>query len=75
MEKTIIQILSISIFAIILRLWGNLSVLVLTGINPRKLPMRKYFMHWTLSFGFATFILFLYKKTFIMDHLIKILMT
>ena len=57
------QILSISIFAIILRLWGNLSVLVLTGINPRKLPVRRYFMHWTLSFGHTTFISFLYEET------------
>ena len=41
------------IVSISFRLWGNLSVQVLTGINPIHLPVKKRILHWFLSMIFS----------------------
>ncbi len=48
------EILIIYLITISLRLWGNLSVQLLTGINPRPLEKKKRILHWLVSLFAAT---------------------
>ena len=38
-----------------IRLWGSASVVVLTGIDPRPVAVKKRLLHWGLSLVAAAF--------------------
>ena len=48
--------------AVVLRLWGNLSVQILTSIDPRPLALNKRLFHWIISIILSLFIISLYTK-------------
>ena len=48
-----LKILVLALLTVVIRLFGNASVVVLTGIDPRPLPIRKRLLHWAISIGAA----------------------
>ena len=48
-----IRVLVLALITVAIRLFGNASVVVLTGIDPRPVAVRKRLIHWVVSFGAA----------------------
>ena len=44
-----IQLLVLALLTVAIRLFGNASVIILTGIDPRPVAVKKRLMHWVLS--------------------------
>ena len=54
-----IQLLILALIAVALRLFGNASVVILTGIDPRPVAVRNRLLAWVISFGAALLSMFL----------------
>ena len=54
-----IRLLSLALIAVALRLFGNASVVILTGIDPRPVAVRNRLLAWGISLGAALFAMFL----------------
>ena len=48
-----IRLLVLTLLSIAIRLFGNASVVILTGIDPRPVPVRKRIVSWIVSLGAA----------------------
>ena len=48
-----IRLLVLAILTVAIRLFGNASVVILTGIDPRPVAVRKRIVAWVVSFGAA----------------------
>jgi hypothetical protein len=48
-----IRILVLALLTVAIRLFGNASVMILTGIDPRPVAVRKRLIHWLVSLGAA----------------------
>ena len=48
-----LKILVLALLTVVIRLFGNASVLVLTGMDPRPVAVRKRLFHWAISLGAA----------------------
>jgi len=48
-----LKILVLALLTVVIRLFGNASVVVLTGIDPRPVAIRKRLLHWAISLGAA----------------------
>ena len=48
-----VRLLILAILTIAIRLFGNASVVILTGIDPRPVAVRKRLMAWVVSLGAA----------------------
>ena len=44
-----IQLFVLALLTVSIRLFGNASVVILTGIDPRPVAAKKRVMHWLLS--------------------------
>ena len=44
-----IRLLVLALLTVAMRLFGNASVVILTGIDPRPLAVKKRLLHWGLS--------------------------
>ena len=44
-----IRLLVLALLTIAIRLFGNASVVILTGIDPRPVAVKKRLLHWGLS--------------------------
>ena len=53
------KILLLALVTVVIRLFGNLSTLVLTGIDPRPVAIKKRLAHWLVSLVAAIISLFL----------------
>ena len=53
------KILFLAIVTVAIRLFGNLSTLMLTGIDPRPVAIEKRLAHWLVSLFAAIISLFL----------------
>ena len=53
------KILLLALITVAIRLFGNLSTLVLTGIDPRPVAIKKRLAHWLVSLFAAIISLFL----------------
>tara|TARA_Y100001968_G_C19092650_1_gene588482 strand:- start:307 stop:504 length:198 start_codon:yes stop_codon:yes gene_type:complete len=62
MENLALYLLVNLIIAIALRLWGNFSIQLLTGINPKRTPIKNRIIHWIASFFIATLLLEVIEK-------------
>ena len=62
MENLPIVILFSFIIATGLRLWGNFSIQLLLGINPRNLAVKKRLIHWIFSYVAAILIIKVLEK-------------
>ena len=45
------NILLLSFLTIAIRIFGNASVVILVGMDPRHVPVRKRLIHWFISLG------------------------
>ena len=52
------KILLLALMTVAIRLFGNLSTLILAGIDPRPVAIKKRLFHWLVSL-FAAFIFLL----------------
>tara|TARA_B100000482_G_scaffold175426_1_gene144554 strand:- start:307 stop:498 length:192 start_codon:yes stop_codon:yes gene_type:complete len=52
------KILLLALMTVAIRLFGNLSTLILAGIDPRPVAIKKRLSHWLVSL-FAAFIFLL----------------
>ena len=52
------KILLLALMTVVIRLFGNLSTLILAGIDPRPVAIKKRLSHWLVSL-FAAFIFLL----------------
>jgi len=43
------QLLVLGLLTVAIRLFGNASVIILTGIDPRPVAVKKRLTHWVLS--------------------------
>jgi hypothetical protein len=50
-----IRVLVLALSTVAIRLFGNASVVILTGIDPRPVAVRKRLIHWLVSLGAAVF--------------------
>ena len=48
-----IRLLVLALLTVAIRLFGNASVVILTGIDPRPVAVRKRLIHWLVSLGAA----------------------
>ena len=48
-----VRLLILAFITLAIRLFGNTSVVILTGIDPRKVPLRKRLLAWVVSLGAA----------------------
>ena len=48
-----IRLLMLALLTVTMRLFGNASVVILTGIDPRPVAVRKRIVAWVVSFGAA----------------------
>ena len=48
-----VRLLILAFLTIAIRLFGNASVVILTGIDPRPVAVRKRLMAWVVSLGAA----------------------
>ena len=48
-----IRLLVLTLLSIAIRLFGNASVVILTGIDPRPVAVRKRIVAWMVSLGAA----------------------
>ena len=48
-----IRLLVLTLLSIAIRLFGNASVVILTGIDPRPVAVRKRIVAWMASLGAA----------------------
>ena len=48
-----LQLLTLALLTISARLFGNASVIILTGIDPRPLAIKKRLLHWAISLSAA----------------------
>lgn len=49
------RLLVLALLTVAIRLWGNASVVLLTGIDPRPVAVKKRLLHWGLSLVAAAF--------------------
>ena len=47
------RLLALALITVAIRLFGNASVVILTGIDPRPLAVRKRLLAWLVSLGAA----------------------
>ena len=47
------RLLVFALLTVAIRLFGNASVMILTGIDPRPVAVRKRLIHWLVSLGAA----------------------
>ena len=48
-----IRVLLLALLTVAIRLFGNASVVILTGLDPRPVGVRKRLIHWAVSLGAA----------------------
>ena len=48
-----VRLLALALITVAIRLFGNASVMILTGIDPRPLAVRKRLLAWLVSLGAA----------------------
>ena len=48
-----IRLLILALLTVVIRLFGNASVVILTGIDPRPVAVRKRIVSWIVSLGAA----------------------
>ena len=48
-----IRLLILALITVAIRLFGNASVVILTGIDPRPIAVRKRLVAWVVSLGAA----------------------
>ena len=48
-----IRLLMLALLTVAMRLFGNASVVILTGIDPHRVAVRKRIVAWVVSFGAA----------------------
>ena len=48
-----IRLLILALITVAIRLFGNASVVILTGIDPRPVAVRKRLLAWAVSLGAA----------------------
>ena len=48
-----LKLLVLALLTVVIRLFGNASVVVLTGIDPRPVAISKRLLHWAISLGAA----------------------
>ena len=48
-----VRLLALALITVAIRLFGNASVVILTGIDPRPLAVRKRLLAWLVSLGAA----------------------
>ena len=53
-----IQLLILALIGVALRLFGNASVVILTGIDPRPVAVGNRLLAWVISFGAALLAMF-----------------
>jgi len=54
-----IRVLVLAIVTVVIRLFGNASVVILTGTDPRPVALRKRLIHWLVSLGAAVLVMVL----------------
>lgn len=47
------RLLALALITVAIRLFGNVSVVILTGIDPRPVAVRKRLLAWLVSLGAA----------------------
>ena len=47
------RLLALALITVAIRLFGNASVVILTGLDPRRLAVRKRLLAWVVSLGAA----------------------
>ena len=47
------RLLALALITVAIRLFGNASVAILTGLDPRRLAVRKRLLAWLVSLGAA----------------------
>ena len=53
------RLLALALITVAIRLFGNASVVILTGIDPRPVAMSKRLLAWLLSLGAAGLVMLL----------------
>tara|TARA_B100000482_G_scaffold178208_1_gene149135 strand:+ start:84 stop:350 length:267 start_codon:yes stop_codon:yes gene_type:complete len=48
-----VQLLALALITVAIRLFGNASVVILTGLDPRPVAVRKRLLAWLVSLGAA----------------------
>ena len=48
-----VRVFVLALLTVAIRLFGNASVVILTGIDPRSVAVRKRLIHWAVSLGAA----------------------
>ena len=48
-----VQLLALTLITVAIRLFGNASVVILTGLDPRPVAVRKRLLAWLVSLGAA----------------------
>ena len=48
-----VRLLALALITVAIRLFGNASVVILTGLDPRPLAVRKRLLAWLVSLGAA----------------------
>ena len=48
-----VRLFILALLTVAIRLFGNASVVILTGIDPRQVAVRKRLMAWVVSLGAA----------------------
>ena len=48
-----VRLLILALLTVAIRLFGNASVVILTGIDPRPVAVRKRLLAWVVSLGAA----------------------
>lgn len=48
-----VRVFVLALLTVAIRLFGNASVVILTGIDPRPVAVRKRLIHWAVSLGAA----------------------
>ena len=54
-----LRVLVLAIVTVVIRLFGNASVVILTGTDPRPVALRKRLIHWLVSLGAAVLVMVL----------------
>ncbi len=47
------RLLALALITVAIRLFGNANVVILTGLDPRRLAVRKRLLAWVVSLGAA----------------------
>ena len=48
-----VQLFVLALITVAIRLFGNASVVILTGVDPRPVAVRKRLLAWVVSLGAA----------------------